>query len=218
MGGNPGFLRMFDCERKTVMLFRRKPAGGSDTWLVVGLGNPGPEYENTRHNCGFRVLDCLAERWQLSFQKRKWKGVLAETRWEGRRVVLLKPLTYMNCSGESVRAAMDWYHIAEDHLVVIYDDIDLALGAIRVRPKGSAGSHNGMKSVLQHTEGDCFPRIRVGIGSRPAQMDLANYVLGRFSGEEERQLQPALEHAADALLCVMEKGTEQAMSRYNGLK
>ncbi len=201
------------------MLFRKKQVTVmEEIWLIAGLGNPGPEYENTRHNCGFRVVDYLAEKWQISFTKKKWKGILAETKQEGKRLVLLKPLTYMNNSGESVQAALDWYGIPEEHLLVVYDDIDLTLGTIRVRPKGSAGSHNGMKSILQQLEGDSFPRIRVGIGPKPPQMDLANYVLGRFSEEERLKLEPALHHAAEAAACVVGQGTEQAMCQYNGLK
>ncbi|MBQ8827762.1 MAG: aminoacyl-tRNA hydrolase [Clostridia bacterium] len=203
------------------MFFKRK-SNNSEVWIVAGLGNYGPEYESTRHNCGFLAVDKLSEKLGIAVDKRKFKAYIGEGKIESGgksvKIVLMKPLTYMNNSGEAIEEAMNWYKTDESHLIVIYDDIDLAPGAIRIRPKGSAGSHNGMKSVLSHTDSDVFPRIRVGIGSKPQQMDLAAYVLGHFSKEELTVLGNAFKAAADAVVCIIDEGTEKAMGKFNGKK
>ena len=197
-------------------LFRRKET--EKPIIVAGLGNPGPEYETTRHNCGFRVIDVLSSRHGISLCKHKFKSVYGEGRIHGisRKIVLLKPQTYMNLSGEAISAALSWYKCTEADLIVVYDDIDLPKGSIRVRPKGSAGSHNGMRSVQLHTDSDIFPRVRVGIGKNPPQMDLAAYVLGHFTDEEEALMGKAFEAAAEAVETIIKSGAEKAMSEFNG--
>lgn len=190
-------------------------------WLIVGLGNPGPEYETTRHNCGFLALDRLSEKTGIPVCKMKFSGRYGEGRYLPEkggeyRLVLLKPQTYMNESGISVEAAMSWYKIPESRLIVIYDDSDLNPGAIRVRPGGSAGSHNGMKSVLEYVGTPGFARIRIGIGKRPPQMDMVKFVLGHFGEDEREKMDAAFRRAAEAALCILESGTERAMNLYNG--
>lgn len=182
----------------------------------MGLGNIGPEYDGTRHNCGFMAIDLLADRYGIAVTKKKAKGLLGEGKIAGSDVVLVKPGTYMNLSGECVRGVMDWYKQDESRLIVLYDDIDIAPGELRVRAKGSAGSHNGMKSVLQYTADDNFARVRIGIGKNPPRMDLAKYVLGHFTKEEQPVIQSAAEKAADAVVCILQEGCEKAMSRFNG--
>lgn len=193
-----------------------------DTWIIIGLGNPGPEYDETRHNCGFMTVDVLAERMGIDVCKKKFKGMYGEGRYmingRLRRIVLLKPYTYMNNSGESLQEAMSWYKVGEDRIIVIYDDTDIELGAIRVRPRGSAGSHNGMKSVLQYTASADFARVRVGIGRRPSCMDMVKFVLGHFSDEDMEVMRAAFDRAAAAAVCIIGNGAEKAMNLYNGRK
>lgn len=198
------------------MFFRKKEKKGKDVWIIVGLGNVGPEYDGTRHNCGFMAIDLLAERYGIAVTKRKLKGSLGEGKIAGQGVILVKPGTYMNLSGECVQAVMNWYKQDASHLIVLYDDIDISPGQLRVRAKGSAGSHNGMKSVLLYTENDSFARVRIGIGKNPPRMDLANYVLGHFTKEEQPIIRGAVEKAADAVVCILQEGCEKAMSRFNG--
>lgn len=200
--------------------YKKRKSTEENTWLIAGLGNPGPEYETTRHNCGFLSLDCLAEKTGIAVTKTKFKGQYGEGRYVKNdaelRLILLKPHTYMNASGASIEAAMSWYKIPESRLIVIYDDTDLDVGAIRVRPGGSAGTHNGMKSVLEYTKSPDFARVRVGIGKRPPQMDMIKFVMGHFSAEETKTMQTAFQRAAEAALCIIESGTERAMNLYNG--
>ena len=184
-------------------------------WLVVGLGNFGPEYADTRHNCGFRALYKLADKLNASAEKHRFKGVVREADHENARLVLLWPYTYMNASGESVAEALSWYKLPEERMIVIYDDSDLDTGALRVRAKGSAGTHNGMKSVLSYTNTDSFPRIRVGIGKKPVLMDMKDFVLGRFSEEERTRVADAEEKAAEAALSIVDNGCEKTMSAFN---
>ena len=186
-------------------------------WLIVGLGNFGPEYAESRHNCGFRALEEVAK---LLYQtigspRHRFKGVVREAEYEGNKLLLLWPYTYMNSSGESVSEAMHWYGIDESRLIVIYDDADLDAGMIRIRAKGSAGSHNGMKSVLINTETDEFPRVRIGIGKKPEHYDMVDFVLGRFSDEEKPVMNEAEKRAAEAALSIIEKGCERTMSEFN---
>lgn len=186
-----------------------------EIWLVAGLGNFGPEYENTRHNCGFLGLDALEEKLGSDSWRHKFKGIYREISYKNRKLVLLKPHTYMNNSGESISEAMHWYGIQENHLIVLYDDCDLALGAIRVRPKGSAGTHNGMKSVIQYTNSDEFARVRIGIGAKPAHFDMIKFVLGHFTPEERTTMAGAFDRAAQAVLSIVENGPEKTMNLYN---
>ena len=195
------------------MFFRKKQS--KEKWIIVGLGNFGPEYNGTRHNCGFDVIDILAETYGIEMTKKKFKGILGEGVIEDRAVVLVKPTTYMNASGECVGQVLRWYKQEEDRLIVIYDDIDIAPGQIRVRAQGSAGSHNGMKSVLQYTGSDVFVRIRIGIGKNPPAMDLAAYVLGRFTKEEQALADGGKQRGAEAVASVLRVGCERTMSAFN---
>ncbi len=182
--------------------------------LIVGLGNPGTKYENTRHNAGFMVMDALSRKLETPIDRKKFEGVYAKTRYRGEDIILLKPETYMNNSGFSIRACMDFFKIAPEDLIVIYDDMDTDVGSIRLREKGSAGGHNGMKSIISCVMTDTFDRIRVGIG-RNRQMNIADYVLSRFKPEEIEPLNEAIDHAASAVLFSITQGFNKAMNRYN---
>ncbi|MBD2577055.1 aminoacyl-tRNA hydrolase [Oscillatoria sp. FACHB-1406] len=185
--------------------------------LIVGLGNPEPRYDKTRHNIGFEAVDALAKRWQLSWQEnRRFKGKIAEGRApKGDKIYLLKPLTYMNRSGESIRAVLDWYKLQPESLLVIYDDMDLPIGRIRMRLSGSAGGHNGMKSIIAHVGGQDFPRLRIGIGKSSADKETISHVLGRFSPQEQPVITEVLYLASDAVEMSLREGVEKAMSLYN---
>ena len=202
------------------MFFKKKNT--QEVWIIAGLGNPGPEYEDTRHNCGFLAVDKLSEKLNIPINKKKFKADYGEGKINidgcEIKVVLLKPFTYMNSSGESVEQAVNWYKTDSAHLIVIYDDIDLEPGALRVRPKGSAGSHNGMKSIIKHIADEGFPRIRVGIGKKPERMDLAAYVLGHFSKDDMEIMNKSFAAAADAAVYIIKNGAEKAMNEYNGKK
>ena len=173
-------------------------------YLIAGLGNPGKQYEGSRHNAGFSSVDILADKLGISINENKHKGLCGKGIIGGEKVILLKPQTYMNLSGES--------------LIVIYDDIDLAVGHLRVRVKGSAGGHNGIKSIIAHLGTQEFPRVRVGVGAKPDRMDLADYVLGRFSQIERPVMEEAFETAAQAAIAIVEEGIDKAMNRFNGRK
>ena len=184
-------------------------------YIIAGLGNPGGKYENTRHNVGFHVVDTLADRMGIRVDEKKHfalcgKGILA-----GERVVLLKPQTYMNNSGQSLRAAADFYKVEPEQIIVISDDIDLEQGQLRIRLKGSAGGHNGLKSIIQHLGAQDFPRVRVGIGGKPEGWDLADYVLGQLKGNDAEAMQNAYHTAADAVEAMISEGGDIAMNRYN---
>lgn len=186
------------------------------TYLIVGLGNPGRQYEKTRHNVGFEVIDRLADRLSASVDEKKFKGCYGKGVIGGNKVILLKPLTYMNLSGESVRAAMDFYKIDPDHMIVVYDDVSLDVGQLRIRTKGSAGGHNGIKNIIAHLGTQEFPRVKVGVGEKPPRMDLADYVLSRFSGEDQEKMNAAFVEAARAVEAMIIEGTDWAMNRFNG--
>jgi PTH1 family peptidyl-tRNA hydrolase len=187
--------------------------------LVVGLGNPGKEYEQTRHNIGFLVIAEIARREGVELKKMFWfPARQAKCRMGDSTVRLLEPTTYMNRSGRAVWGAMKKWKIVPADTVVIYDDVDLEFGGIRVRGKGSGGSHNGMKSLLEWLQTKAFPRVRVGIGPKPKDADMIEFVLGRFSGEESLGLEKVVEHAADAVESIFSIGTERTMNTFNQSK
>ena len=183
-------------------------------FIIAGLGNPGRKYENTRHNMGFIAVDLLAEKYGIKVDKIKFKALVGEGRIAGQKVLLVKPQTYMNLSGESIREVMSFYKEDIENLIVIYDDIDIPTGTIRLRKKGSAGTHNGMRNIVYLLADDGFPRIRVGIGS-DKKVDLINYVTGGVTKGEKELLEGALLKAADAAAAIVEKGIEKAMNEYN---
>ena len=186
-------------------------------YVIAGLGNPGKKYENTRHNMGFLVLDELASKYGIKVSRIKHKALVGEGNIAGEKVLLVKPQTYMNLSGESLREVMSYYKVPIENLVVIYDDLDLETGTLRIRKKGSAGSHNGMKSVIYQLQDDGFPRIRVGIGAS-GDTDWKDYVCGTVSKEEAGILATAIRNAADAAACMIEEGVDIAMNKYNTKK
>lgn len=186
--------------------------------IIVGLGNPGKQYERTRHNVGFEVIDRLAGRWGICVEERKYRALCGKGMIGGQKVMLLKPQTFMNLSGESVRAAMDFYQAPAEDLIVVCDDISLDTGQLRIRKKGSAGGHNGLKNIIAQLGTEEFPRIRVGIGGKPERMDLADYVLGHFSKGEWERMEGAFADAASAVEMMIGDGADAAMNRYNGKK
>lgn len=191
----------------------------SDSWLIVGLGNPGKEYERTRHNCGFCAIDILAEQLVCKIDKSKFQGLYGKTTYRGNTIFLLKPQTYMNLSGRSVLQLSAYYAIPPQRIIVLFDDISLEPGRLRVRADGSAGGHNGIKSIIQELGSQEFPRIKIGVGAKPnPQQDLADWVLSGFMPAEKKALDAALPHAGDAALCIIEKGVPEAANRYNGFK
>jgi len=186
-------------------------------YAIIGLGNPGKKYEKTRHNVGFRVVDRLAKNWGVSVKKVQFQSLVGETFVGGEKVLLLKPQTYMNESGRAVVDLQRYYQIPAENLIVIYDDIDFEVGMLKVRKRGSAGSHNGMKSVIYQLQSDAFPRVRMGIGKQPSYMDLANYVLGGFTSKEEKTMESVVDAACEAIETIVQDGVEKAMNRTNHL-
>lgn len=188
------------------------------TFIVVGLGNPGAQYARTRHNAGFETLEVLSRRWGVEINKKKLNGLVAETTCNGHRVVLVLPQTFMNASGECVQPILQWYKAPLTNLLVIYDDIDLPLGKLRVRKSGSAGTHNGMRSILGclgNQQG--FPRVRVGVGAKPEGWDLADWVLSTYRQKEDREeMEKTFARAADCVEDWIKNGIEHAMQQYNG--
>lgn len=188
---------------------------GKLTWIVAGLGNPGLEYENTRHNAGFLTMDELAKQCGVKLDQMKFKSDCGEAMLGEVRCLLMKPTTYMNLSGDAIAAAANFYKIPPEQVLVIYDDISLPPGKLRLRRKGSAGGHNGIKSIIAQLGTEEFPRIRVGVGAKPnPQYDLADWVLSKFSEEDMTALQPALEHAADAAKKIVSGDMNGAMNLY----
>lgn len=185
--------------------------------IIVGLGNPGKDYENTKHNVGFLTIDILAEKLGIKVNKIKFKALVGEGFAGGQKVILVKPQTYMNLSGNSVREVLAFYKADIEDMLVIYDDIDLPMGNLRLRPKGSAGTHNGMRSIVYDIADDGFPRLRIGIGGE-RKGDLANYVLGGFRGDDKDKIEAALIKAADACACFIEHDLNKAMVEYNTKK
>lgn len=194
-------------------MFGRK----SEAWLIVGLGNPGKEYARTRHNCGFRALDILADKLGCKVDKGKFQGLYGQTTYSGKKLFLLKPQTYMNLSGRSVLQLSAYYNIPPQRIIVLFDDISLVPGRLRVRAEGSAGGHNGIKSLISELGSQDFPRVKIGVGAKPEpERDLADWVLSSFSATEEKALSAALENAADAALSIIDRGVPETANRYNG--
>lgn len=185
-------------------------------YIIIGLGNPGKKYEHTRHNAGFDAIDKLAEKHNIKMDKLKHKALLGEGRIGAEKVVLIKPQTYMNLSGESVLSVCQFYKPEFDKLIVMYDDIDLEVGKLRIRKKGSAGSHNGMKSIIKCIGTQEFPRIRIGVSKPPEGWDLANFVLSKYPKEQEKDLEESFERAVLTIEEIIDSGIESAMNKYNG--
>ncbi len=187
--------------------------------LIVGLGNPEPKYDKTRHNIGFEAVDTLANAWQMSYKEnRRFQGLFAEGLTPaGTKVRLLKPLTYMNRSGKAVRAVIDWYKIEPQSVLVIYDDMDLPVGKLRLRLSGSAGGHNGMKSIIAHLGAQNFPRLRLGIGKSDGKKETISHVLGKFAPQETEVIEEILYTSIKVVESSLKEGVEKAMSRYNGV-
>jgi peptidyl-tRNA hydrolase, PTH1 family len=185
-------------------------------FLIVGLGNPGVQYENTRHNIGFNVIDNISKEYNIDINREKFKGVYGEGFIANTKVILLKPTTYMNLSGESIREVVDFYKLTNEQIIVIYDDISLELGRLRLREKGSAGGHNGIKSIIAHLGTDIFPRIKVGVGQ--PNVDLVKYVLGKFTKEELDILKYSIDASTKAVEEIIKSDVKQAMNKYNGFK
>ena len=189
----------------------------SENWLIVGLGNPGREYEKTRHNCGFRAVDLLAENLGCKIDKLKFQGLYAQANYNGTKVFLLKPQTYMNLSGRSVLQLSAYFNIPPQRIIVMFDDISLEPGRLRIRPNGSAGGHNGIKSIIQEVGSQEFPRVKIGVGAKPnPNYDLADWVLSTFSANEEKALAVSLDNAAKAALAIIDHGVPEAANRFNG--
>lgn len=191
--------------------------GESSMYIIAGLGNPGRDYENTRHNIGFEVIDKLADQENIGVLEKKHKAIIGKGVIAGEKCILAKPQTFMNLSGESVRALLDYYKVDETaNLIVISDDISLDVGQLRIRKKGSAGGHNGLKNIIAHLGHDTFMRVKMGVGEKPRGWDLADYVLGHFSPKEWKVMEEAVERAADAIRMMIAEDADAAMNEFNG--
>ncbi len=187
------------------------------SWLVVGLGNPGKEYEKTRHNTGYRAIDLLANQLGCKIDKAKFQGLYGQVVYRDVKLFLLKPLTFMNLSGRAVLQLSAYYNIPPERIIILFDDISLAPGRLRIRAEGSAGGHNGIKSIIAELGSQEFPRVKIGVGAKPnPEFDLAAWVLSTFSAKEEKDLSFALENAASAVLTIIEKGVPEAANKFNG--
>ena len=195
------------------MLFGNKSSAVD--WLIVGLGNPGQKYEHTRHNMGFLTVDLLAEKTGVKLNKVKFKAAYNIMNFAGCKCLVMKPQTYMNLSGEAVREAVQFYKIPADHVLVIYDDISLPVGKLRVRPTGSAGGHNGIKNIIAHLGTQDFPRVKIGVGAPGADGDMVDWVIGAPSQAERKVLVESFEKAIQAAACIIEHGCQQAMNQFN---
>ena len=197
------------------MLFHKSPCD----WLIVGLGNPGENYARTRHNIGFRAIDCLAGQLGAKIDRAKFRGLYGQATYQGMKLILLKPQTFMNNSGLSVMDAARFYKLPAERVVVLFDDISLDVGRLRVRAEGSAGGHNGIKSIIGGLNSQSFPRVKIGVGAKPhPDYELADWVLSNFTKDEEKLLSPVIEDAASAALELIENGVQAAASKYNGRK
>lgn len=189
----------------------------NESWLIVGLGNPGKEYERTRHNAGFRAIDVLAGSLGCKIDRLKFQGLYCQTNYQGCKLFLLKPQTYMNLSGRSVLQLSAYFNIPPQRIIVLFDDISLPPGRLRIRGDGSAGGHNGIKSIIAELGSQEFPRVKIGVGAKAhPDQDLADWVLSGFSASEEKDLVSALNRASDAALCILEHGVPEAANRFNG--
>ena len=203
------------------MLFKKKKNFGVPAYdfMLVGLGNPGERYRHTRHNCGFMALELWCSNHNCEMKKLKFKSHIGECTFAGKRILLQKPDTFMNNSGIAVKQAMDFYKLSPEQIIIIFDDISLPPGKLRIRRKGSDGGHNGIKSIISHIGGDSFPRIKVGVGIKPSpEWDLADWVLSDFRTEEKEAMPQSLKLAVQAAECIIEKGTDAAMNLYNNCK
>lgn len=206
-------MSIFDIFKK---LESEKPSSAPIDFIIAGLGNPGTQYEDTRHNCGFMAVEILAEQCSVQLKKLRFKSLTAEANIAGHRCLLMKPTTFMNNSGDAIEEAARFYKIPPENVLIIYDDISLDVGKLRIRAKGSDGGHNGMKSIILRLNTDVFPRIRVGVGKKPRpDYDLADWVLSRFTKAEGELLMPALTGAAEAAKLVVEGKLNEAMNKYN---
>ncbi len=195
------------------MLFQKS----SCDWLIVGLGNPGDNYSRTRHNAGFRALDVLGHKLGIKIDRAKYRGLYGQGTYNGQKLILLKPQTFMNLSGLSVMDAARFYKLPPEKIIVLFDDISLDVGRLRIRGDGSAGGHNGIKSIIGSINSQTFPRVKIGVGAKPhPDYELADWVLSAFPPAEEKLLVPALERAADACLALIDHGVYEAANRYNG--
>ncbi len=205
-----------DVRKGRVPVFGKFKNGGAD-WILVCLGNPGEKYEGSRHNVGFRVADALGERMNKPIQRLKFKALTNVFTIGGRRVLVMKPITYMNESGLAVAEAARFYKLPPEQVLVISDDVSLDVGRLRVRRSGSAGGHNGLKSIIAHLHSDQFPRIKIGVGQKPhPDYDMADWVLGRFSPQDSRLIDQAADRCCDAIICIVEQGVQSAMNQFNG--
>ena len=225
-----GFLRKKDCNFRHICdilyevnftpkeLFSRiEDITMNETWLIVGLGNPGREYEKTRHNAGFRAIDILADSLGCKIDKMKFQGLYTQVNYKGKKLLLLKPQTYMNLSGRSVLQLSAYFNVPPARIIVMYDDISLVPGRLRVRADGSAGGHNGIKSIIAEVGSQAFPRVKIGVGAKPhPEMELADWVLSTFSANDEKALKNSLEWAAEAALSIVDNGIYETANRYNG--
>lgn len=188
-----------------------------ETWLIVGLGNPGREYEKTRHNVGFRALDILAETLGCRIDKLKFQGLYTQVNYGDNKLLLLKPQTFMNLSGRSVLQLSAFFKVPPQRIIVLFDDISLEPGRLRIRADGSAGGHNGIKSIIAELGSQTFPRVKIGVGAKPhPDFDLADWVLSAFTAQEENALAVSLKNAADAALSIVDRGVPESANRYNG--
>jgi PTH1 family peptidyl-tRNA hydrolase len=187
-------------------------------YIIIGLGNPTDKYQATRHNVGWDAITRISDDYRIPLDFKRHKAICGKGYIEGEKVVLAQPVTYMNLSGESVRELVDFYKVTPEEVIVIYDDISLDVGQLRIRKKGSAGGHNGIKSIIHHLGTDEFPRIKIGVGDKPKDWDLADYVLSRFQGEEQVTIREALKDSSDACRTIITSGIEAAMNFYNKKK
>lgn len=198
-----------------MFLFNKNKTSGV-SWLIVGLGNLGEEYEGTRHNAGFEVVDLLAKELGVKVQRLKFKALTAAAEVGGQKVLLIKPTTFMNLSGEAVEQAASFYKVPPEHILVISDEVALPPGKLRIRASGSAGGHNGLKNIIAHIHSEQFPRIRIGVGNKPhPDYDMADWVLGRPAGEDRKAMDEAEKKAAEAIGVILEKGLDRAMEKFN---
>ena len=200
-----------------ISLFGTNQKSSSLDWIVVFLGTPGDKYENTRHNVGFMTADALGEKLNKPIQRLKFKALTNVVEYGGCRVLLMKPTTYMNLSGEAVREACMFYKLPPERVLVVSDDVSLPVGKIRLRRNGTAGGHNGLRSIIGQLHSDQFPRLKIGVGAKPhPDYDMADWVLGRFSKEDRKAIDAAIDRALDAMECLFTQGIDKAMNRYNG--